>query len=107
MFRIQLNKKVQNYLSEYFGHYRGYYQKLYEDSWLWNEEQIIDWYIKESQKRKEEIISLVEKYISQDEILWRTLENTIFLHWRTKYIFIQWRDNKKLKLRYILKIEIR
>lgn len=107
MYKIKYNLKVQTYLSEYIKYYRKYYEELYSDTWLWNEEQIIDWYIKESENRKQSIIELIEKYLSVDEVLWKTLENTLFLKWKTKYIFIEWKDNIKTKTRYILKIEIR
>lgn len=107
MYKIEYSLKVQEYLFEYFEYYRKYYEELYSDTWLWNEEQIIDWYVREAKNRKEEIIKLIEKNFSENEILWKSLENTIFLRWRTKYIFIEWKENKKSKIRYILKLEIR
>ncbi len=107
MYKVKFNLKIQEYLSWYFKLYREYYENLYKDSWLWNESQIITWYINESIKRKEEIIYLIAYKISSENILWRTLENTIIINWRTKYIFIEWDENIDLKTRYIISIEIR
>ena len=107
MYKVKFNISVQEYLSGYFKLYRKYYEDLYKDSWLWNEDQIINWYIQESIKRKEEIIDLLEESISNEKILWRTFKNTLFIKWKTKYIFIKWMEKENIKTRYIISIEIR
>ena len=107
MYQIQYNKKVEKYLSKYFRIYREYYENLYMDSWLWNENQIINWYKDESINRKYEIITSINNIIWEDEILGRTLDNTIFIIWRKKYIFVEWLDDNINKIRYIKNIEIR
>ena len=107
MYQIQYNKKVENYLSKYFKIYREYYENLYMDSWLWNENQIIKWYIDESINRKNDIITSINNIIWEDEVLWKTLDNTIFITWRKKYIFVEWLDDNINKTRYIKNIEIR
>ena len=55
----------------------------------------------------QEIVDLIEDRISDEKVLCRTLENTVFLKWRTKFIFVKWEENQKLKTRYILELEIR
>ena len=107
MYKIELKIKSILYLEVFFRRYREYYQNLYEDTGLWNEEQIISWYNLESKTRKQEILNLIEEIISDENILWKTLENTIFIRWRTKYIFIKWVEKKNIKTRYITNIEIR
>jgi hypothetical protein len=96
-----------DYLSKYFRIYREYYENLYKDSWLWSEDKIIDWYIKESIQRKKEIILIIETKLSEEVILGKKTGNTIILQWRSKYIFIKWLEDKELKERYISNIEIR
>ena len=82
MYYIEYNKKVETYLSWYFRIYREYYKKLYMDSWLWSEDQIIKWYIDESINRKKEIINSIYNIVSADEVLWKSLEDTIFIIWK-------------------------
>jgi len=41
MYKIELKIKSILYLEVFFRRYREYYQNLYEDTGLWNEEQII------------------------------------------------------------------
>jgi len=105
MYKVKFHTRVQNYLSEYFRNYREYHEELYQDSWLWNEDMIIEWYIKESTNRKQEIITKIETLFSENEILWKTPENTIFIRWKTKYMFIEWSENSNT--RYIEKLEMR
>ena len=107
MYKVTINQKSLDYLKAYFTLYRGYYEDLYKDSWILTEAQIIDWYIKESINRKKEILELINNKISINNILWRRLEKSVILRWRTKYIFIEWEDDIKLKTRNIINIEIR
>ena len=107
MYNVEIRNKPLKYLKTFFRKYREYYEFLYEDSWLWSEEQIIEWYFLESDKRIDEIFKLIKNKLSDESVLWRTLENTIFIRWRTKYIFIKWNENKNIKTRYITNIEIR
>ena len=74
MYKINISKKSIKYLDDYFSIYCSYFESLYEDSWIWSEDQIIDWYIQESTKRKDEIIDLINNKLSDNSVLWRTLE---------------------------------
>lgn len=107
MYKVLFNLSVLDYLSGYFKLYREYYENIYKDSWIWSENQIIDWYINESGQRKKEIINLIEDYLSEERILWKKLQNNIILKWKSKYIFIEWGEDNWLKIRYITNIEIR
>ena len=105
MYRVEFEEEVYNYLAIYFSKFSQYYEILYEDSWLWNENLIIDGYIREANLRKEDIILSLEKYLSQNLVLWRRTESESIYRWRTKYIFIKWRQ--EWKLRIVEYIEIR
>lgn len=107
MYKVKFNLDVLAYLSWYFKVYREYYENLYKDSWLLSEEQIIDWYIKESIQRKKEIINVIENHLFEESVLGRKSTNTIILKWRSKYIFIEWVNNIESKKRYVSNIEIR
>ncbi len=107
MYKVLLTKKSIAYLSNYFKKYREYYEKLYQDSWLWWEELIIDWYNKEAQKRKQEILKLLKDVLWEEKILWKTQFNNIVIKWRTKYLIIEWIEDNVSKKRIINSFEIR
>ena len=107
MYKIFFTKKSSEYILNYFENYRKYYEKLFEDSWIWSENQIINSYIDESLNRHNELKNLIVKSIKEEKIFWRTNDNTIVISWRTKYIFLNFEENLDLKQRYILNISIR
>lgn len=107
MYKVLFSRETFEYISDYFEKYREYYEKLYEDSWIWSEKQIVDSYIKESSNRKEEIIGIITTYLKEEKIFWRTRDNTIIISWRTKYIFLDFEENLDLMQRYIVGIWIR
>lgn len=107
MFKVFYDEWVMDYLSLYFKLYRQYFETLYEDSWIWSEEVIVDSYIQEAKQRKKEIIELMKKILSQEIVFWKTYNNTIVLKWKTKCIFINFKENIENKERYVIKMEIR
>ena len=107
MYKVLFKLTVLDYLSLYFTLYRKYYEDLYRDSWLWSENQIIEWYINESTQRKQEIINLIEKRLSEKNILGKKIWNRLIVQRRSKYIFIQWIENKELQIRQVSEIDIR
>jgi len=60
MYRVSLTNKSINYLWDYFDKYRIYFEKLYQDSWIWSENQIINSYIDEAKNRKIEVLNLIK-----------------------------------------------
>ncbi len=107
MYKVFYEEWVMDYLSLYFKIYRQYFEELYEDSWIWSEDIIVNSYIQESKQRKKEIIELIKKILSQKIVYWKTYNNTVVLKWKTKYIFIDFKENITIKERYVIKIEIR
>jgi hypothetical protein len=107
MYKVFYDDWVMKYLSSYFNLYREYYENLYEDSWIWSEDMIIEWYINESKQRKNEIIDLLDSCLSEESILWKRMTNSIVLKWKTKYLFIDWKEHVENKQRIITNIDIR
>lgn len=107
MYKIEYDKKALLSIDSYNIFYKRYFQELYEDSWLLWEEEIINWYIKEANNRSEEIFNLISDTFSRDELLWKRLDDTFILRWRTKYLFIKYKEDKTKKVRIILDLEIR
>jgi hypothetical protein len=91
----------------YFENYRRYYENLFEDIWIWSENQIIDLYIEESLNRHNELKSLITNTLKEESILWRKQDNSIIVRWRTKYLFIEFLENDELKERYVSSVSIR
>jgi hypothetical protein len=107
MYKVFFSKESSEYILNYFDKYREYYENLYEDSWIWSENQIIKSYIDESLNRHNNLKDLIIKSLKDENILWRNKDNSIIIKWRTKYIFIDFQENNDLSRRYISNISIR
>jgi len=107
MYRVSLTNKSINYLWNYFNSYRKYFEDLFEDSWIWSENQIINLYIEESKNRKIELLKLIKDTLQEENILWRKNEKFIIIRWRTKYLFIDYEEDINVKERFVLNITIR
>jgi len=107
MYKVTFKPDVYDYLLKYFNKYREYYENLYEDSWIWSENQIIDWYIKESKNRNIEILDLIEETLDKENVFWRKENNSLIIRWRTKYLFIEFYEDANLKERYVASVSIR
>jgi hypothetical protein len=79
-------------VEKYIRQYRTYFEELYSDTGIFGEKQIVERYIQESYDRREEIFSRIEERLSPDIVHGHTLENTLFLSWRSKTLFIAWED---------------
>ena len=51
MYKVFYEEWLLDYLSKYFKLYRQYFEELYEDSWIWSEDIIVNSYIQESKQR--------------------------------------------------------
>ncbi len=102
---IYYTEWVIDVLEKYMIRYREYYHELYSDTGIWSEEQIKNSYTQEAKNRKQEIRSLIEQRLDEDEVLGRISKNTIILPWRSKYLFLSWEDLGDD--RFITKLEIR
>lgn len=107
MYRVFFKSKTSEYILNYFENYRKYYESLFEDSWIWSENQIIDWYIKESLNRHNELKNLIIQVLKEENILWRKENNSLIIRWRTKYLFIEFYEDANLKERYVSSVSIR
>lgn len=107
MYRVYFNNEVSIYILNYFENYRKYYESLFEDSWIWSENQIINLYIEESLNRHNELKNLIINTLKDEKILWIKNDNSMIIKWRTKYIFIDFQEDNDLKERFILNISIR
>jgi len=107
MYKVSLTNNSIDYLWDYFDKYRKYFENLYQDSWIWSENQIINSYINEAKNRKIEVLNLIKNTLEEENVLWRKDNYSIIIKWRTKYIFIDFEEDKKLKERFVVNIWIR
>ncbi len=107
MYRVYFKNDTSKYILDYFENYRKYYESLYEDSWIWSENQIVKWYFNESLNRHNELKNLIINWLKVENVLWRKDNNLVIIKWRTKYIFINYEEDISLNERYVLNISIR
>ncbi len=69
MYNVVFSDLALSSINMYSQKYREYFQELYTDTGLWSEDQILDGYIRESERRREDIILLLERRLSEDIVL--------------------------------------
>jgi len=106
MYKVSLTNNSINYLWDYFDKYRKYFENLYQDSWIWSENQIINSYIDEAKNRKIEVLDLIKNTLEEENVLWRKDNYSIIIKWRTKYIFIDFEEDNELRERFLIDIWI-
>jgi hypothetical protein len=92
MHNIVLSTQAIDAIATYITSYRTYYSDLYRDSGIWWEDIIIENYFQESLSRKAEILKFLERRLSGETVLWRTPNNTLFIWWRSKILFVEWTE---------------
>jgi hypothetical protein len=92
MSKIEYTINPINIIDTYTIQYREYYEDLYSDTGIYGERQIIENYLQSAIDRQAEIYDLIEQRLSPDIVLGRTIENTLFLSWRSKTLFVAWED---------------
>ncbi len=107
MYKVFFAKDSSKYILNYFEKYRIYYENLFQDSWIWSENQIIKLYIDDALNRHNELKDLIVKTLKEEKVFWRTNENSLVITWRTKSIFLDFDENLDLKQRYVINISIR
>ena len=107
MYKVSLTNNSINYIWDYFDKYRKYFENLYQDSWIWSENQIINSYIDEAKNRKIEVLKLIKETLQEENLSWRKDNYSIIIKWRTKYIFINFEEDNELRERFVIDIWIR
>ncbi len=103
MKKIILSKKALSKIEAYVRNYSKYYEELYQDCWVWNEKQIIEWYKIEWENRFESIFETIVNNLSDDFVSYAN--NQAIMIWKTKIIVVKFRD--KDNIRYIENINLK
>ncbi len=80
----------------YSENYSNYYEELYQDSWLWNENQIIEWYREEWKRRQSSIFKTIANHLQNEIITFPN--NEALIRWRTKIIIVKFFDDGDLRV---------
>jgi hypothetical protein len=103
MHKVTFHKTALIQVDIYIESYRTYHENVYQDSWIWSEDIIIDSYKKESIFRYDEILEIISNTLS-NPIVSFTMNKSV-IRWRTKILLVSFRDS--WETRTITDIEIR
>lgn len=92
MHKILMSPSVIESVDRYIFSYKSYFHDLYSDTGIFSEELILEKYEEEAKNRHREIFDRIYDRLTPDVIHGHTLENTLFLPWRSKTLFIAWKD---------------
>lgn len=101
--KIIFRKNVLEYLKNYIEYYKKYYMNLYSETWIFWEDEIINFYIKDWNNKRKEILNLIEKKLSNNFIKYS--DNIIKIKWRTKFLILKFEDLEWNRI--ILDLEIK
>ena len=74
MFKINYSEDSLNSVYKFISNLKDYYKKIYFDTGLLNEDQIILWYVEKTDKLFNEIIDKIEDNINK-WVFWVVLDN--------------------------------
>lgn len=92
MFSVIYDEKTSFVIRKYIFDYKKYFHDLYSDTGIFTEHLILEKYEEEAKKRHREILDTINDRLIPDIVLGRTPDNTIFVPWRSKTLFITWED---------------
>ena len=103
MLKVIFTKKAYEQIDIYTEKYRSYHRDLYKDSWIWNEEKIIDNYFEDSREKYFQIVDEIVKRLENPVISYT--DNEAIIKWRTKILIVNFKD--EWETRIITDISIR
>lgn len=101
MYKVFFQNIALRRIRKYTQAYKAYFRNLYEDTGLWNEDMIIDAYMKKAEQIAEGMISLIEKKFSQEIIFWRISDTTHILLYENKVLVVTYREDSDEQIRFI------
>lgn len=109
MYKIQIKKIAESKLYQFITWYKKLFINLYSDTWLGNENEIIENYINTWNELNSLIYKRIKSIFQEDLILYKSLRNKkryVIIDINRYRLFIYYRENKRLKERYIDDLEI-
>ena len=109
MYKVEFTEQFKRILENFIDSYKNTFLNRFSDTWIFSEEVIREYYIKNSIEFYEEIIDKIENIFWKSEILWyKPLENNkresgiIIGNYN---LFIEYFEDLENKIRVIEKIE--
>ena len=105
MYQVIIPENVHSIIDNFILSYRNVFVKLFNDTWLSSENEIIENYVLRSKKFQREIYYSVNDLLKEEKILWySTLENKNFeittIVWNYRLFIEYWEDNDD-KIRFV------
>ena len=91
MLKVSFRKSALNSVDIYVKWYRSYHEDLYQDSWIWDEQKIIDLYADESVERYDQILDTITDRLENPVISYT--DNEAIIKWRTKILIVNFKDD--------------
>lgn len=98
MRNIIYSDKVILSVDDYIYWYKKYFYSLYSDTGIFSEQLILDRYEEEAKSRHREIFDCIHTSLSMEVVLGRTSDNTLFLPWRSKILWLSWVDENNTRI---------
>lgn len=92
MRHIEISSKAQFAILAYIAKYRSYYNELYTNTGIFSESDILQQFEKNALERETELFGLIRDRFSQEVVLGRASENTLFVEWKSKILLFRWYD---------------
>ena len=105
MYKIIILENVHSIIDNFILSYRNVFVKLFNDTWLSSENEIIENYVLRSKKFQREIYYSVDDLLKEENILWyKKLENwnleITTIVWNYRLFIEYWEDNDD-KIRFV------
>ena len=94
MRKIAYDAHALDNLERYIVAYRRYFSQFYSDTGIWSESRIREQYEQIAEEKYGEILTLVERNLTNDSVLGRKDDNVATFSWRTKMVLVSWRESE-------------
>jgi hypothetical protein len=109
MYNINILDYTHKIINDFIIWYRKVFLELFDDTWIENEKLIRETYIKTSKEFKNKIYKSLNLILEKDIILWQTHKDDenfmVTIPVNNFRLFVYYRENKKIRERYIENIE--
>lgn len=115
MYKVYFEESFFEWLNDFVSSMKRYYFNFYSNTWIYDEDKIVEWYFEKYEKMKTDIFNEINS-ICENWIIWRKviyafekIENCsfIFRYWNYKITFLAIKNDVKNEIIVnSLKIEI-
>ena len=108
MFNVIFSRKSELKIEKFILSYKNNFLSLFSDTWIYNEEIIIQNYINLSNNFHKEILDKIENYLSNSQVYWYKVINQrlkwIYIKIKSFLIFVEYEEKRRSKIRIVKNI---